>query len=57
MTFIEIENMLFNTEDIEAIRNADSNDQGFLTELVLVSGMQLLKTPVAEVIKLVKSAK
>jgi hypothetical protein len=57
MPFIEIEGMLFNTEDIEAVRNADSNNEGFHTELVLVSGTQLLKTSVGEVIKLIKSAK
>jgi|HubBroStandDraft_1064217.scaffolds.fasta_scaffold1170713_1 hypothetical protein len=56
MALLELEGMLFNTDDIVVVRK--SIDPDFPTELVLVSGgTQLLKTPVFEVIKLIKSAK
>jgi hypothetical protein len=43
MTFVELEGAFFNTDDIEAIRPADKNDEGFKTEILLVAGIQLLK--------------
>jgi hypothetical protein len=42
MALVELEGSYFNTDDIVAVRPADTNSQGYKTELVLVSGMQLL---------------
>jgi len=56
MAFVELEGNYFNTEDIEAVRPADTNGQGFRTEVLLVSGMQLLRMTPEEAIKLIKAA-
>lgn len=43
MAWVELEGNFFNTDDIEAVRHAENNDEGFQTELVLVNGTQMLK--------------
>ena len=57
MAWVELEGNYLNIDDIEAIRKADSNDEGFHTEIVLVSGMQLLRMMPAEAAKLIAAAK
>jgi hypothetical protein len=56
MSWVELEGNFFNTDDIEAIRQADSNSEGFHTELVLVAGMQLLRMMPNEAIDIIAAA-
>jgi hypothetical protein len=56
MAFVELEGNLLNTDDIEAVRRADTNDQGFQTEILLVSGIQLLRMTPAEASRLILAA-
>lgn len=53
---IELEGNLFNTDDIEMVRTADTNAEGFQTELVMVNGMQLLKMTLVEAEKIILAA-
>jgi hypothetical protein len=53
MTWVELEGNFYNTDDIEAVRHADTNDEGFQTELVMVSGMQLLKMAPSEAARVI----
>jgi hypothetical protein len=56
MSWVELEGNFFNTADIEAVRQADPNNEGFHTELVLVAGMQLLRMTPNEAIRIISSA-
>ena len=56
MAWVELEGKYLNTDDIEVVRAADTNDLGFQTELVLVAGVQLLKMSPAEAAKLIAEA-
>ncbi len=56
MAWVELEGNYMNTDTIEAVRRADSNDQGFQTELVLVEGVQLLKMTPDEADRLIREA-
>jgi hypothetical protein len=57
MAWVELEGMFLNTDDIEAVRPADKNDEGFQTELVMVAGMQLLKMMPKEAAKIIAGVK